>query len=65
MDLPTNLYRYSRYLFTPKSQRVGDILAGTILIDYRTNPNINDTIFTEVESTYKLSAIREGDAIER
>jgi uncharacterized RDD family membrane protein YckC len=40
-------------LFTPKSQRVGDILAGTILIDYRTNPNINDTIFTEVESTYK------------
>lgn len=40
-------------LFTPKSQRIGDILAGTILIDYRTNPNINDTIFTEVESTYQ------------
>lgn len=40
-------------LFTPKSQRVGDILAGTILIDFRTNPNIYDTIFTEVESTYQ------------
>lgn len=40
-------------LFTPKSQRIGDILASTILIDYRNNPNLSDTIFTEVESTYK------------
>lgn len=40
-------------IFTPKSQRIGDILAGTILIDTRTRTNINDTIFTEVESTYQ------------
>jgi len=40
-------------LFSPKSQRVGDMLAGTILIDTRTSTSIHDTIFTEVESTYK------------
>ncbi|NML22523.1 RDD family protein [Pseudoflavitalea sp. G-6-1-2] len=40
-------------LLTPKSQRIGDLLAGTILIDTRNVTSIHDTIFQEVEVTYK------------
>lgn len=40
-------------IFTPKSQRVGDLLAGTILIDLKNQTSWEDTVFTEVESTYK------------
>lgn len=40
-------------IFTPKSQRVGDLLAGTILIDLKNRTSWEDTVFTEVESTYK------------
>lgn len=39
-------------IFTPKSQRVGDLLAGTILIDLKNRTSWEDTVFTEVESTY-------------
>jgi uncharacterized RDD family membrane protein YckC len=38
---------------TPKSQRVGDLVAGTILIDLKNRTSWQDTVFTEVESTYK------------
>lgn len=40
-------------IFTPKSQRIGDLLAGTILIDLKNQTSWEDTVFTEVESTYK------------
>ena len=38
---------------TPKSQRVGDLVAGTILIDLKKRASWQDTVFTEVESTYQ------------
>ena len=38
---------------TPKSQRIGDLLAGTILIDLKNRTSWQDTVFTEVESTYQ------------
>ena len=38
---------------TPKSQRVGDLVAGTILIDLKNRTSWQDTVFTEVESTYQ------------
>lgn len=38
-----------------KSQRIGDILAGTILIRTHTKASINETVFEEVADTYKPS----------
>jgi uncharacterized RDD family membrane protein YckC len=38
---------------TPNSQRVGDLVAGTILIDLKKRTSWQDTVFTEVESTYQ------------
>lgn len=38
---------------TPYSQRVGDVIAGTIIIDTRPNTSWQDTIFMQVESDYK------------
>ncbi|OQP40870.1 hypothetical protein A4H97_14775 [Niastella yeongjuensis] len=38
---------------TPKSQRLGDLVAGTILIDLKKRASWQDTVFTEVESTYQ------------
>jgi uncharacterized RDD family membrane protein YckC len=40
-------------LLTSKSQRVGDLVAGTILIDLRNRTSWQDTVFTEVEATYQ------------
>jgi uncharacterized RDD family membrane protein YckC len=40
-------------ILTPKSQRIGDLVAGTILIDLRNRTSWQDTVFTEVESTYQ------------
>lgn len=40
-------------LFTPKSQRLGDIVAGTILIDTRNRTSWQDTVFTELSDNYK------------
>jgi uncharacterized RDD family membrane protein YckC len=40
-------------LFTPKSQRLGDIVAGTILIDTSIRTSWQDTVFAEVSDTYK------------
>lgn len=39
--------------FTDKSQRIGDIVAGTILIDTRNNTSWQDTVFTELSEDYK------------
>lgn len=40
-------------IVTPQSQRVGDLVAGTILIDLKNRTSWQDTVFTEVESTYQ------------
>jgi uncharacterized RDD family membrane protein YckC len=40
-------------IVTPQSQRIGDLLAGTILIDLKNRASWQDTVFTEVEDTYK------------
>lgn len=40
-------------IITPKSQRIGDLLAGTILIDLKNRTSWQDTVFTEVEATYQ------------
>jgi len=40
-------------IITPKSQRIGDLVAGTILIDLKNRTSWQDTVFTEVEATYQ------------
>jgi uncharacterized RDD family membrane protein YckC len=40
-------------IVTPKSQRIGDLVAGTILIDLKNRTSWQDTVFTEVEATYQ------------
>jgi uncharacterized RDD family membrane protein YckC len=40
-------------MLTQKSQRVGDIVAGTILIDTRNSTSWQDTVFTELSENYK------------
>jgi uncharacterized RDD family membrane protein YckC len=40
-------------IFTSKSQRLGDLVAGTILIDLKNSTSWQDTVFTEIESTYQ------------
>jgi|HubBroStandDraft_1064217.scaffolds.fasta_scaffold44342_2 uncharacterized RDD family membrane protein YckC len=38
---------------TPYSQRIGDIVAGTILIETRNRTSWEDTVFTELEADYE------------
>lgn len=40
-------------IITPHSQRIGDLIAGTILIDTRNRTSWEDTVFTELEETYQ------------
>ena len=40
-------------ILTKKSQRIGDIVAGTIVIDLKNRTSWEDTVFKEVEATYK------------
>jgi uncharacterized RDD family membrane protein YckC len=40
-------------LFSPHSQRIGDLVAGTIIISTRTSTSWEDTVFTELESNYQ------------
>jgi uncharacterized RDD family membrane protein YckC len=40
-------------IFTPKSQRIGDLVAGTILIDLKNHTSWEDTVFTELEADYQ------------
>jgi uncharacterized RDD family membrane protein YckC len=40
-------------LFTPYSQRIGDLVAGTIIISTRTRATWQDTVFTELETNYQ------------
>jgi uncharacterized RDD family membrane protein YckC len=42
-------------IITPYAQRIGDLVAGTIIIDKRNRTSWHDTVFTEVESGYKPS----------
>lgn len=38
------------YTMTPYNQRIGDLVAGTIVIDKRTRTHIHDTIYLDIES---------------
>ena len=38
---------------TPYSQRIGDVVAGTILIDTRNRTSWEDTVFTELTDNYQ------------
>lgn len=40
-------------LITPYSQRIGDLVAGTILIDTRNRHSWEDTVFTELSDNYQ------------
>jgi len=40
-------------IISPNSQRVGDLVAGTIIIDKRNRTSWQDTVFTEIETTYQ------------
>lgn len=40
-------------IFTSKSQRIGDLIAGTFLIDLKNRTSWQDTVFREVEATYE------------
>jgi len=40
-------------LFSPQSQRLGDLVAGTIIIATRTRATWEDTVFYELEETYR------------
>lgn len=40
-------------ILSARSQRIGDIVSGTIMIDTRATTSWQDTIFTEVETNYK------------
>jgi uncharacterized RDD family membrane protein YckC len=39
-------------IISQKSQRIGDLIAGTIVIDTKTTTSWEDTVFTEVETGY-------------
>ncbi len=41
------------FILTPLSQRIGDLLAGTIVIDTKTESAWQHTVFTEVEDSYE------------
>ncbi|HEY8398582.1 MAG TPA: RDD family protein [Flavihumibacter sp.] len=41
------------FILTPKSQRIGDLLADTIVIDTNTRSDWKNTVFTEVEEDYQ------------
>jgi uncharacterized RDD family membrane protein YckC len=40
-------------IFTPYTQRFGDLVAGTIIINTRTHTSWEDTVFTELDSNYQ------------
>lgn len=40
------------FTLSPRSQRLGDIVAGTLLIDTRREASWQDTVFEEIESNY-------------
>src|SRR5580698_1402952 len=40
-------------IISPNSQRVGDLVAGTIIIDKRNSTSWQDTVFIEIETTYQ------------
>jgi uncharacterized RDD family membrane protein YckC len=51
--MPSAFFGLLCVILTPKSQRIGDLVAGTILIDLKTRTSWQDTVFTEVEATYQ------------
>ena len=52
-SFPVGFLGLACVIFTPKSQRIGDLVAGTILIDLKNRTSWQDTVFTEVEENYQ------------
>ncbi|MHA4807642.1 RDD family protein [Flavitalea flava] len=44
---------FACFFITPYSQRIGDLVAGTIIINTRTSTSWEDTVFTELEDNYQ------------
>ncbi|HEY4060934.1 MAG TPA: RDD family protein [Puia sp.] len=44
---------FASLIITPYSQRIGDLVAGTIIIYTRTRTSWEDTVFTELEGNYQ------------
>ena len=40
-------------IFTPRSQRIGDLVAGTMIIDIKSRTSWEDTVFTELDADYQ------------
>ncbi|MEP7256926.1 MAG: RDD family protein [Flavitalea sp.] len=51
--MPLTFAGLASVIFTPKSQRIGDLVAGTILIDLRNSASWQDTVFTEIDAGYQ------------
>lgn len=51
--MPLSFAGLACVIMTPHSQRIGDIVAGTLLIDLRKNTSWQDTVFTELEESYQ------------
>lgn len=51
--IPASFAGLISVILTSKSQRIGDLVAGTILIDLKNRTSWQDTVFTEVEATYQ------------
>ena len=51
--MPLAFSGFACIMFSEKSQRIGDIVAGTILIDTRSSTSWQDTVFAELSEHYK------------
>lgn len=52
--LVPNIWSLIHFFRSPAQQRLGDIAAGTVVIRLRSNTNLSDTIFQEVNDSYKV-----------
>lgn len=51
--MPLTFCGLASVLITPRSQRLGDLVAGTLLIDLRNNTSWEDTVFTAIDESYR------------
>jgi len=50
--MPLTFAGFICIMVTPKNQRIGDVVAGTMLIDLKNSTSWEDTVFTELETGY-------------
>lgn len=53
--LPLTFSGLACVIFTPKRQRIGDLLAGTMMIDLKSRTSWQDTVFTQLDNNYQPS----------